>query len=86
MSNIYSGAEDLNRKVEDTGNKKGTSTLPDITNVNGKWESNVEGDRDVTVIATIIEIIYFSNITFMYQKVPLAANQDSKLMTKFSIT
>ncbi len=51
LSNIHDAAEDLNRKFEDTCNKNGTTTLPYIRNVDKTWRSDVEGNRDVTVIA-----------------------------------
>ncbi len=51
LSDIHNAAEDLNGKVEDRCNKNRTTTLPDIRNVDGTWRSNVEGNRDITVVA-----------------------------------
>ncbi len=52
LSNVHDAAEDLVGKVEDAGNKNGTTTLQDIRNVDGKWGSNVQGngDGDITVV------------------------------------
>ena len=51
LSKIHDTAEDLYGKFEDTCNKNGTTTLPDIRHVYGTWESDVEGERDVTIVA-----------------------------------
>ncbi len=51
LSNIHNAAEDLNGKFKDTYNKNGTTTLPDIRSIDGTWRSDVEGNRDVAVVA-----------------------------------
>ncbi len=80
-------AEDLVGIVEDTGKKNGTTTLLDIRNVDEAWGSDVEGNRDGTVVAN--EAFNYFNHLFFLQKfyVPKntsstnnMANQDTKLM------
>ncbi len=42
-SNIHNAAEDLNGKYEDTFNKNGTTTLPDIRSLMGHGEAMLRG-------------------------------------------
>ncbi len=51
LHNLHDAVEDLDAKIEDTGDKNGYTLLPDINNIDVIGRSDEEGDIDITVMA-----------------------------------